>query len=599
MSRPSDYVDSGSEAAGEDGYERAAQPKLDALGWLRWGWRQLITMRTALVLLLLLAVASVPGSLVPQRTADPNGVIAWTQRDPAGAAILDFFQLFDVYSSIWFSAIYLLLFISLIGCVVPRIKHHWQALRSEPPRTPSRLTRLPAYRAESFTVAPSFEVTEARSEAADDAGRASVSADPAQRAVDLAAAQLRRERYRVRLMEPVGARGVPSVSAERGYLRETGNLVFHSALVGVLVTMGLGNGWGYAGQAIVIEGETFVNSVGDYDSLTPGRFFSSSDLTPFTLTLDSFEVEYSEQLNAYGQPTDYTAKVTAMILGQEASAATVKVNHPLYVGSSQIYLLGNGYAPQLTVRDPEGTIVWQDTVPFLPQDQNLTSLGVIKVPDGLEEQVGMRGFFYPSWAELESGALTSWHPDMLDPMMTLQVYVGDLGVDTGVPVNVYRLDTENLTQIAGGDAEEKAIGLTIGDTVELPDGLGTLTLDGVKRFASFDIHREPSQIYVLVFALSALAGLLTSLFVPRRRVWVAATVKDGGLVIEYAALARGEDPTLVEAVDAVAETHRAALAEAGITPVVEPDAASTDAAGDPDDSTEIDPAGDAGTPTEK
>lgn len=538
MSRPSDYVDSGSETAGDDGYDRAESPRLDALGWLRWGWRQVTTMRTALVLLLLLAVASIPGSLVPQRTADPNGVIAWYERDPAGAAVLDALQLFTVYSSVWFSAIYLLLFISLIGCVIPRIKHHLKALRAEPPRTPARLGRLPGHREVRVPVAAGTD-------------------DPA-RAVQLAAQLLRRERYRVRVIE--GAK--PSVSAERGYLRETGNLLFHSALVGVLVTMGFGNGWGYAGQAIVIEGETFVNSVGDYDSLTPGRFFSSDQLTPYTLTLDSFDVVYSEQLNAYGQPTDYTAQVSTQVLGQESAEATVKVNHPLHIGSSQVYLLGNGYAAEITVRDAEGEVVFSDAIPFLPQDANLTSLGIVKVPDGLPEQVGMIGFLYPSQAVLESGAFTSWHPDLLDPLLTLEVYTGDLGVDDGIPINVYRLDTADLTQVAGRDAEEPGLALVVGDTVDLPGGAGTVSFDGIKRFASFDVHRDPSQQWVLIFVLLALAGLLTSLFVPRRRMWVAARRDGDELVLEYAALARGEDPALEEAVEAVARRHGELLAAA-------------------------------------
>src|SRR5690606_16111283 len=108
---------------------------------------QLSSMRVALILLLLLAVATIPGSLVPQRAADPNGVIQYEQDHPELFKILDAFpiQAFDVYSSVWFSSIYLLLFISLIGCVLPRIAHHWRALRSKPPRTPARLQRMAGY----------------------------------------------------------------------------------------------------------------------------------------------------------------------------------------------------------------------------------------------------------------------------------------------------------------------------------------------------------------------------------------------------------------------------------------------------------------------
>jgi len=77
-------------------------------------------MRTALILLLLLGIAAIPGSLFPQRTQNPIQVKQYFVNNPDTARFLDQLSLFDVYGSPWFSAIYLLLFISLIGCVVPR-----------------------------------------------------------------------------------------------------------------------------------------------------------------------------------------------------------------------------------------------------------------------------------------------------------------------------------------------------------------------------------------------------------------------------------------------------------------------------------------------
>src|SRR6187397_508231 len=139
LSRPSDHIDS---APPQNDVE---QPKLNFVGYLRFFWRQLTSMRTALFLLLLLAIAAVPGSLVPQRSSDPNGVTQYFNDNPDLAPALDKIQAFDVYSSAWFSAIYLLLFVSLIGCVIPRTKHHLQALRAKPPKTPVRLARLAGF----------------------------------------------------------------------------------------------------------------------------------------------------------------------------------------------------------------------------------------------------------------------------------------------------------------------------------------------------------------------------------------------------------------------------------------------------------------------
>ena len=97
-------------------------------------------MRTALFLLLLLSVAAVPGSIFPQRNIDAGRVADYIAQNPTTSPWLDRFGFFDVYSSPWFSAIYLLLFVSLVGCIVPRTKVHLAALRATPPRAPARLT---------------------------------------------------------------------------------------------------------------------------------------------------------------------------------------------------------------------------------------------------------------------------------------------------------------------------------------------------------------------------------------------------------------------------------------------------------------------------
>ena len=534
MSRPSDHVDSPRQAPREGA--PIAQPKLGFLGTLRWFWRQLTSMRTALFLLLLLAFAAIPGSLVPQRSSDPNGVTQFRMDNPDLYPVLDWFQVFDTYSSVWFSSIYLLLFISLIGCVVPRAKHHFDALRQAPPKTPARLSRLAGYTTRTTTADPVDAIRQAR-------------------------ALLKRQRYRTVLVDDASAAGgVLSVSAERGYLRETGNLVFHSALVGILITVGIGGGFGYSGQKVLVEGQSFVNTLSTFDSFNPGRFFDDSSLTPYRVKLNALHVQYEQQNpNAIGQPLDFTADVTADVPGGQPQEREVKVNDPLAIGGTDMYLLGNGYAPHVTVRDPEGTVVYSADVPFLPQDAKLTSLGVVKVPDGLREQVGMLGFFYPTQGA-EKAPFFSSYPDLDNPLLTLNVYTGDLGIDGGVPTSVYTLDTGNLTQLTGGKTGVQSIELAPGQTMDLPDGLGSVSLDSVPRFVSFDVHHDPTQRWVLLFAILVLGGLLTSLFVPRRRVWVKAVPQaDGSTTLEYAGLARGEDPTLEAAVAALADKHVAGL----------------------------------------
>jgi len=102
-------------------------------------WRWLTSMRTALILLLLLAVAAIPGSVWPQRNLNPEKVTAYLVEHPQSGPWLERLWFFDVYASPWFSAIYLLLFISLIGCVVPRLSVYVKGLRARPPKPPRNL----------------------------------------------------------------------------------------------------------------------------------------------------------------------------------------------------------------------------------------------------------------------------------------------------------------------------------------------------------------------------------------------------------------------------------------------------------------------------
>ena len=525
--RPADHVDN------SDG--SVLLPRIGISGWLRWVWRQLTSMRTALLLLLLLAVAAIPGSLFPQRSSDPNGVVLYFKTNPGWAPTLDSLGAFNVYTSVWFSAIYLLLFASLIGCVIPRTRHHLIALRQPPPVTPSRLRRLDAY---EVRTQPSGGAT------------ATAFLENFER-------RLRRERYRVRRCnEKLSAGAAFSLSAERGYGRETGNLIFHVALIGILVSVAIGGGFSYTGQRAVVEGQSFVNTRSSYDSFSPGRFFSDSQLDPYSFTLNKFSVTYAtNNPQALGMVTDYNAAVTIRQGANTiALASHVKVNEPLNVGGAQIYLLGNGYAPEVTVRSPSGKVVFADTIPFLPQDTNLTSLGVVKVPDGLKSQVGMIGFFYPTAQKATTGALYSVYPDLQNPVMTMNVYIGNLGINNGDAKSVYALDTNSLTQVAGVGTNHAALQLKPGQTEKLPNGLGSITFNGVKRFASFQVAHDPTQGFVLGFAIILLLGLAAALFLPRRRIWVRITHADTrSITVEYAGLSRGDDPRLVAAVRALAD----------------------------------------------
>ncbi|KQN84567.1 cytochrome C biogenesis protein ResB [Arthrobacter sp. Leaf69] len=502
----------------------AVLPTLGPMGMLRWAWTQLTSMRTALFLLLMLAVAAVPGSLFPQRPANPSIVTQYIKDNPDYGKILDSLQLYDVYSSAWFSAIYILLFISLIGCVVPRAIAHYKAMRSQPPRTPARLSRLPEY---GTLVIPA---------------KAGI---PASEAIEDAAALLKKRGYRVDVRDRDGAR--PSVGAERGFLREVGNLVFHTSLIGVLVSVAIGGLFGYSGQRILVEGDTFVNTLVGYDQFTPGTNFQSSQLQPYSVQLDKFQITFDrESEGKVGQPIDFKADVTTKESPDApAKKDVLKVNDPLTLGGTSMYLTGNGYAPVVTIRDGAGNVAMQGPVVAKLQGDNYYSSAVIKVPDAKPEQLAFAGFFLPTAFVTDEGVSFSGDPELFNPQLTLNSYYGDLGLDDGAPQNVFELDVKKLTPLNARNLDAGGITLAPGASYTLPDGKGSISFDGVKRYVGVDIHHNPGQLYALIFALLAVAGLVTSLYVNRRRVWVrTGTHDDGRTMVEYGLLARGEDHRL-------------------------------------------------------
>ena len=497
-------------------------PRLGFVGWCRYLWRQLTSMRTALLLLMLLAIAAVPGSVLPQRRINPGQVQGYLAEHPSLGPWLDRLGGFDVYASPWFSAIYLLLFVSLVGCVLPRSRQHLAAIRAAPPRTPRRLDRMPAHlRVESGL-------------------------DPEQ-ALAAARAQLRRRRYRIAAFDqPHGG----SLAAERGHVAETGNLAFHLALLGLLVAIAAGSMYSWSGQTLVVTGGTFANTLPRYSSFHAGSRVNDGDLPPFSLRLDDLTVRFEERPlgSQFGAPRDFRAAVTVQQSPQGPTRqAVLRVNQPVTVDGTRVFLVGNGYAARVTVRDPTGRAVYSGAVPMLVQDGVYTSGGAIKVPDGLSTQVGFNALFLPTAALNQNGQPISVFPDDRNPRLVLRAFAGDLGLERGVPQSVYVLDASRMKPVQDGDKLFGAV-LAPGRTATLPDGLGSISFDGVTRYAALDLRRDPTKGWVLGSALLALAGLVLSLFVRRRRVWVRVlpAADDGpGCRIELAGLARGDDPRLV------------------------------------------------------
>ncbi|MEV0901395.1 cytochrome c biogenesis protein ResB [Actinoplanes sp. NPDC049802] len=490
------------------------------LALLRNSWRQLTSMRTALILLFLLAVAAVPGSIFPQRSVNRENVAEYFEAHPKLAPAIDRFFAFDVYASPWFAAIYLLLFTSLIGCVLPRLRDHVRALRTVPPDAPKRLDRLPQH-------APAERHPE----------------EPAAVAAEIAK-HLRRRRFRTRLREtPEGW----TVAAEKGYLKETGNLLFHTAMLAVLVGVGFGHWYGWHGNRLLVEGadQGFCNAVTQHDESVLGPRVDAADLPDFCVRMTGFESTFQPS----GIPKSFEATVEVSENGGDYRPDRFTVNDPLRLDGANINLIGQGYAPVLRYTDRYG-VSQTKIVPFLPTDAMMTSEGVAQFPDvnldpatGKRDpklQMGFEGVFLPTGGT--DGSATSRFPAEDNPVLYIAAYRGDLGLDVGTPSSVYSLNRE---QIADGDLKkisgERPYVVRPGEKWTLDDG-STLEFAGTRRFATISIRHDPTQFLMLIGAVLGLAGLMLSLFVHRRRVWFRVVPAASGSTIEAGGLPRTEYP---------------------------------------------------------
>jgi len=475
--------------------------RLQGLG--RFVWRGLTSMRTALILLFLLAVGSLPAALLPQWYLNQAKTAQYITAHPTVGPLLDRLGFFDVVASPWYSAIYLMLAISLIGCITPRSIELVRQWRAKPGRAPRNLARLPHHADLAVEGSPA-DVTER---------------------IRLA---LRHKGFGGwRTVVRTEDDGAVAISAERGYLREVGNLVFHISVLGLLFTMAIGSLFGYTGSVLVTEGDSFCSSAPVmYDNFAPGRMVDGTDMTPFCVDVQKFEAAYDDQ----GLAKYYRAQLGVQVGDQtettQFTQRTLNVNDPLRLGGQRLYLLGHGYVPQFTVRFPDGQTRGY-SAPFEPKDQLFTSEGVVKITDPpgyagsevRENQLAIVGIFAPSGI-VSGGVLTSGYPEMLAPAVAIEVYRGNLGLDHGAPQSIFAIDTTQVDK--GLLVSQGRANLNLGQSMTLSDGT-VITFSGAKNFVSLQTSYDPVQGYALLFAILLIGGILTSLSIKRRRVWYRVT----------------------------------------------------------------------------
>ncbi|MCB0888742.1 MAG: cytochrome c biogenesis protein ResB, partial [Nocardioidaceae bacterium] len=231
----------------------------------------------------------------------------------------------------------------------------------------------------------------------------------------------------------------------------------------------------------------------------------------------------------------------------EPQERTVSVNHPLNVNGTNVFLIGHGYAPHITVRNTDGSIAFSGPVVFLPEDSSFRSFGVLKVPDAsnpTDTQIGLEGELYPTYGFSNETGPFSAYPDAKSPFISMVLWTGDLGLDSGKPQSVYALDKAKLDKVMKSEKAQYRVDLPMGATKELPDGLGTVTFDSIDRFVKLQVSKTPAQWVTLLGVILALIGMLGSLFIRPRRIWVRLRREGEGSLAEVAGLDRSSGGNL-------------------------------------------------------
>ena len=529
----------------------SAAPPPGGPGLLAWPlatWRALTSMRTALLLLFALAVAAVPGSVLPQRPQAPGAVTQYLADNPTWGPVADRLGLLDVYAAPWFAAIYLALTVSLVGCVIPRTLAHLRALRAPLPPVPAHPDRLPA------------------------TGTVHLDLPPEQA---LAAVRRRLGRTWRTARREGAAPGEVALAAERGRLKEAANLAFHLSLVGLLVGLAVGAFGGYRGSVLLMEGTGFANSVALYDDLELGRTTGADDLPPFALTLDDVEADFSD-----ATPTDYVADLTwAPGPGEPDRSTTVRVNEPLRTGGSSVHLQNYGYGLQVRLTDADGDVVVDGAVPCLPQDGLLTSTCVVKAPDARPRELALEMRLHPTATIGEDGVIRTASPESGRPLVVASAFAGDLGLDSGIAQSVYQVDRR---QLANGclvplaedappapacptppdELDERDPQLQVlspggeGDvtgTWSLPDGAGELEVLGLTEWGRFTVVDQPGTTTLLVSSVLVVAAITLTTTVRRRRLFARVVPEGDGSRVVVGALGRADADDVQPDVDRLLE----------------------------------------------
>jgi len=306
-------------------------------------WRIFTSMRTALILMLMLSVLGLVGTLVVQAPAgmasDPQAYAAWldTVKPKYGGwtAPMDMLGAFGIFGSWWFKGIMILLTTSILACSVNRFKGLWKtAIHPRTRMTPVFYDRAPHSERIDAVVAP-----------------------------DAALADVTKTFKSAHFRTVVERDGDEiAVYADRFRWAPFGTLMAHISLIMILVGALMGSFWGF-------KNAEFAVPVGSTVEVGNG--------TGLSVMATSFNDSYYES----GAPSDYAADLVVFKDGQQVGAQTIRVNQPLEAGGVTFYQSFFGAATDVVIKDASGAVLWDKGVPLLYSTDNGTRrIGQVLLP---------------------------------------------------------------------------------------------------------------------------------------------------------------------------------------------------------------------------
>ena len=275
-------------------------------------WSVFTSVKLTLGLLIVLAVTSIFGTVIPQQ----EGAMELAERlSPGLVSILSSLQLFDMYHSLWFRLIIGALALNLIICSLDRFPSAWKRFQAAPKLDRSKpFDDLPAHR--NFRAAGKM----------DD--------------VLPLAAEILKTKYK-RFHQKENDNGVV-LYAEKGRFSHFGVYMVHLSVLLILIGSIVGSLFGFEAYVNIPEGEA-ISKV----RLRKSQAFKT---LPFDVRCDRFSVEFYEN----GVPKEYRSDLSFIADGKVALQGPLLVNHPItfegitFYQSSYRPVAGNGVRIRLS-----------------------------------------------------------------------------------------------------------------------------------------------------------------------------------------------------------------------------------------------------------